>query len=213
MWRIESKKLLTGAEVNALLTRSNQEWALDFVAERSGRAAGFVCWRWWMRSRESAPAIEVAPSLRRWRVTRMLERVIALAEHGQPAVRQRAGVHQPAICMVRREKIKLVHIQPGKPMQNGYVESFNGRFRDEFLNCNWFLNPPDAKGKIERWRKEYNTERPHSSLAYRTPPRTNMPAVCSELTSGMAAIPPDRPSNAVNSRAVLAGKGPPPAAP
>ena len=55
------------------------------------------------------------------------------------------------------------------PMQNGHVESFNGRFRDECLNHNWFTTLVDAKDKIERWRMEYNSERPHSSLAYRTP--------------------------------------------
>jgi putative transposase len=94
---------------------------------------------------------------------------------------------------------------------NGYVESFNGRVRDECLNVNWFLTPEDAKRKIESWRNEYNTERPHSSLAYRTP--NEYAAVCSELTSRMDAIPPDRPSLAVNGTAVLAGKGSPPAEP
>ena len=61
------------------------------------------------------------------------------------------------------------YIQPGKPVQNGHVESFNGRFRDECLNTNWFVNLADARRKIETWRKEYNEERPHSSLGYRTP--------------------------------------------
>jgi putative transposase len=69
-------------------------------------------------------------------------------------------------------------------MQNGYVESFNGRFGDECLNANWFLNILDAKQKIESWRVEYNTKRPHSSLAYRTP--NEYAEVCSELTSRMA---------------------------
>jgi hypothetical protein len=66
-------------------------------------------------------------------------------------------------------KIQLIHIQPGKPMQNGHVESFNGRLRDECLNANWFRNLFDARAKIAAWRDEYNGERPHSSLGYRTP--------------------------------------------
>ena len=90
-------------------------------------------------------------------------------------------------------------------MQNGYVESFNGRFRDECLNTNWFVNLEDARRKIEAWRREYNKERPHSSLAYRTP--DEFAKVCSEHTSRMAAIPPDRPSESGNRTAVLAGKG------
>ena len=66
-------------------------------------------------------------------------------------------------------KIHLIHIQPGRPMQNGHVESFNGRLRDECLNANWFRNLLDARAKISAWRDEYNGERPHSSLGYRTP--------------------------------------------
>ena len=55
-------------------------------------------------------------------------------------------------------------IQPGKPSQNGFVKSFNGKFRDECLNENWFLNLNHAKELIEKWRIDYNTQRPHSSL-------------------------------------------------
>jgi len=62
-----------------------------------------------------------------------------------------------------------VHIQPGKPTQNGRVESFNGRLREECLNLSWFQNLFDARRKIAAWRKEYNEERPHSSLGYKTP--------------------------------------------
>jgi putative transposase len=82
------------------------------------------------------------------------------------------------------KKIELVHIQPGRPMQNGHVESFNGRLRDECLNTRVFLNLADARGRIEQWRREYNAERPHSSLAYRTPGEFDQ--TCSELTSRMA---------------------------
>ena len=64
-------------------------------------------------------------------------------------------------------------------MQNGHVESFNGRFRDECLNANWFLNLQDAQRKVEAWRQDYNMERPHSSLDYRTP--EEFAKVCEEL--------------------------------
>ena len=67
------------------------------------------------------------------------------------------------------QRIQLIHIQPGRPMQNGHIESFNGRLRDECLNANWFRTLADARGKISAWRNEYNGERPHSSLGYRTP--------------------------------------------
>jgi len=63
----------------------------------------------------------------------------------------------------------LEFIQPGKPVQNAYVESFNGRLRDECLNANWFTSLNDARRKIEEWRQDYNQQRPHSSLLYLSP--------------------------------------------
>jgi putative transposase len=65
--------------------------------------------------------------------------------------------------------VKLDFSRPGKPTDNAYIESFNGSFRDECLNMNWFLSMEDARSKIESWRKEYNEFRPHSSLGGRTP--------------------------------------------
>ena len=59
--------------------------------------------------------------------------------------------------------------RPGKPTDNAYIESFNGSFRDECLNVNWFLSMEDARTKIEAWRQEYNEFRPHSSLGEKTP--------------------------------------------
>jgi transposase InsO family protein len=98
-----------------------------------------------------------------------------------------------------------------EPEGNGYVEIYNGRFRDECLDANWLLHIGDAKQKIEQWRMEYIEERPHSSLAYSTP--KEYAEACSELTSRMNAIPPNRPPLLETRTAVLAGKGSPVAAP
>ncbi len=65
--------------------------------------------------------------------------------------------------------IELIHIQPGKPTQNARVESFHGKLREECLRVSWFQNLFDAKRKIAAWKIEYNEERPHSSLGYKTP--------------------------------------------
>lgn len=65
--------------------------------------------------------------------------------------------------------VALMFIDPGKPSQNAYIESFNGKFRDECLNEHWFMNPYDARAIIEEWRKDYNTNRPHSSIGNMTP--------------------------------------------
>ena len=96
-----------------------------------------------------------------------------IAERGRPqAIRCDNGPeltsrHFLARCIEQR--IELWHIQPGKPTQNGHVESLNGRLREECLNVSWFQNLFDARRKVAAWRKEYNEEGPHSSLSYRPP--------------------------------------------
>ena len=72
------------------------------------------------------------------------------------------------IAWAEQRGVPLIYIQPGKPVQNSYIESFNGRFRDECLNASWFENLGDGRRKIEAWRLDYNQARPHSGLAYRT---------------------------------------------
>jgi transposase InsO family protein len=68
-----------------------------------------------------------------------------------------------------RNKIEIEYIQPGKPIQNAFIESFNSRLRDECLNEELFHDLADAKKKIEKWRRYYNEERPHSSIGMKTP--------------------------------------------
>jgi putative transposase len=152
-------------------TAANQEWALDFVhdAVECGRAIRVLSVLD-AYTRECL-ALEVDTSFASRRVTRVLDAIIA--ERGIPgAIRCDNGPeftsrHFLAWCIERG--IELVHIQPGKPTQNARVESFHGRVREECLNVSWFQNLFDAKRKISMWRKEYNEERPHSSLGYRTP--------------------------------------------
>jgi putative transposase len=152
-------------------TSANQEWALDFVHDavecgRTIRVLSVVD----AYTRECL-ALEVDSSFASRRVTRVLETIVA--ERGQPlAIRCDNGPeltsrHFLAWCVERQ--IELVHIQPGKPTQNGRVESFNGRMREECLNLSWFQNLFDARRKIAAWRTEYNEQRPHSSLGYKTP--------------------------------------------
>ena len=198
--RLRRKRIQRGTTPPPLIARPNQEWALDFVSDAlaSGRGIRFLT-NVDSYTRE-CPAIEVDPSLSSRRVTRVLERVIG--DRGTPvSIRCDNGPeftsrHFVAWCEERR--IRLVHIQPGKPMQNPHSESFNGRFRDEFLNANWFVNLPDTRTRTESWTNEYNIERPHSSLAHRTPAEfaaecSNAVAQSSGLTSGTSVVPPGRP--------------------
>ena len=116
-------------------------------------------------------ALEADTSLGSGRVTRVLEQVIA--ERGQPDnVRLDNGpefTSRRMLAWAGDWKIGLVHIQPGRPMQNGHVESFHGRLRDECLNTRWFRTHNHVRPTLDSWREEYNCERPHSSLDYRTP--------------------------------------------
>jgi putative transposase len=206
--RLKRKRLSRETPAESLLTGPNQEWALDFVSDalasgRALRALTIVD----SFTRE-CPAIEVSSGISSRQVTRTLETMIE--QRGKPkSLRCDNGpefTSRHFLAWCEEHKITLNHIQPGKPMQNGHIESFNGRLRDECLNASWFVNLADAKRKIESWRQEYNAERPHSSLAYRTP--AEFAQTCSELTSRMPAIPPDRPSTVVDRTAVLAVKGP-----
>jgi putative transposase len=169
--RLKRKRLSRAAVSQVLHVRPNQEWALDFVSDtistgRSIRILTIVD----VFTRECLE-LEVDTSLSSRRVTRTLDRIIE--QRGVPDVircdngPELTSRHMLGWCEER--KIHLVHIQPGKPMQNGHIESFNGRFREECLNASWFRTLTDAKQKIAFWRKEYNSERPHSSLGYRTP--------------------------------------------
>ena len=112
------------------------------------------------------------------RVTRALKRAIAAC--GKPqSIRSDNGPELTSrhyLAWAIEWKIDLVHIQPGKPTQNGGMESFNGKLRDELLNGEIFYSLKEARVVIEQWRKHYNTIRPHSSLGYRPPaPQTSSP--------------------------------------
>jgi len=116
-------------------------------------------------------AIEVDTSLGGQRVVRVLERL--REEHGVPErIMMDNGPEFTGKAMdawAYSQKVELDFIRPGKPMENGYVESFNGKFRDECLNSHWFMSMEDARQIIEEWRYDYNEARPHSSLGQLTP--------------------------------------------
>ncbi len=150
---------------------ANQTWAVDFIHDSliSGRhfRAFAVLDQW---SRESL-AIEVDVSLTGERVTMVMERlrttrglpIVIQADNG-PELRGRA-LDQWAY----EHDVRLQFIEPGKPIQNAHIESFNARLREECLNEQVFVSLDDARGKIEKWRIEYNRERPHSGLDNLTP--------------------------------------------
>ena len=165
------KRLRREGVSHPALTAANQEWALDFVHDATQSGRKFRALSVVDPYTRECLALEVDTSMGSRRVTRVLDGIIA--ERGMPqAIRSDNGPeftsrHFLGWCLER--KIELVHIEPGKPVQNAFVESFHGKLRDECLNASWFQNLFDARRKIAAWRKEYNEERPHSSLGYRTP--------------------------------------------
>jgi putative transposase len=149
----------------------NEEWAMDFVTDslassRHVRILTVVD----VFTRECL-ALEADTSLGSLRVIRVLER--GIAERGKPLrIRCDNGpefTSRAILAWALERKIELVHIRPGKPVDNAYVESFNGRLREECLRASWFRNLFDARRQLARWRDHYNRERPHSALQRRTP--------------------------------------------
>ncbi len=149
----------------------NQVWSVDFVADALASGRRFRALNITDDYSREAPAIEVDTSLGGVRVARVLDRL--KIERGLP--RQIRSDNGPEFISKAVERwayengVDWHFIEPGKPIENAYVESFNARFRDECLNENWFIGLGDARQKIEEWRQDYNQQRPHSALGYRTP--------------------------------------------
>lgn len=152
-------------------TGPNQVWAYDFVFDHCANGQRLKCLTVVDEYTRECLAIDVAGSIRSSRVIEVLSRLVSV--HGAPRyMRSDNGPEFVATAVLRwllEEGIETAHIAPGKPWQNGTDESFNGRFRDECLNLEWFRNRVEAAVVIERWRREYNAVRPHSSLGYLTP--------------------------------------------
>jgi len=112
--------------------------------------------------------IETSSSIHSIRVMEIMERLIE--RHGNPKMiltdNGREFISKKYKQWAIDMDIQLCYIQPGKPLQNAYMESFNDKFREECLNEHYFINMPYAQVIIEDWRKDYNTKRPHSSLGY-----------------------------------------------
>ena len=183
--RRRRKRLLRDQVAEPRLARANQEWAMDFIVDglangRMVRILSVVD----AFTRECL-ALEADTSLGSGRVTRVLDRLIE--ERGVPEnLRSDNGPEFTSRRMLgwaEERKIGLVHIQPGRPMQNGHVESFHGRLRDECLNASWFRTLIDVRHTLDRWREEYNSERPHSALAYRTPREFAAALACGNVES------------------------------
>src|ERR1017187_519866 len=172
MRRKKRKRFRAEARVPlALPTRENQMWTMDFTRDTLASGRKFRTLNLMDGHTREALGIEVDTSLPGLRVVRMLERL--RERRGTPAAIQVDNGSEFTSRVVdqwaHQNQVALHFIERGKPTQNSFIESFNGKFRDECLNQNWFVDLRDAREVIEAWRVDYNTVRPHSSLRYRTP--------------------------------------------
>lgn len=149
----------------------NERWSMDFVRDTLSNGRVFRAFTIVDDFTRECPVIEVDTSLSGERIIRVLEKLrltrglpnTIVCDNGPEFIGKALGL------WAEENKVTLHFIQPGKPVQNCYIESFNGKLRDECLNQHWFLSLPDAKRKIESWRISYNNARPHSSLRGCTP--------------------------------------------
>ena len=150
---------------------ANHVWSYDFVEDRTDRGGRLRCLPVLDEYTRECLAIEVEPSIGAQRVILTLERLFNL--RGVPDfIRSDNGPEFVAKAVqdwLAEKACGTLFITPGSPWENAYIESFNGKFRDECLNREIFLNGREAQMIIENWRQEYNTLRPHSSLGNLTP--------------------------------------------
>jgi transposase InsO family protein len=167
-------------------THANHVWSWDFVEDQTENGTRFF-------TRECL-AMHIAWSIRAVDVITVIEG--AIERYGTPEhIRSDNGLEFIAYAIqdwLQENRIKAIYIEPGAPWENGHIESFHDKLRDECLNREIFGSLLEAKIVIESWRVEYNTERPHSSLGNKTPEEfSGRRPESSRLRSGFA-LPPSR---------------------
>ena len=151
--------------------RINVRWSLDFVSDAFTDGRRFRVLAVVDDFSRECLALVADTSLSGLRVTRELDALMAI--RGKPsAIVSDNGTERTSMAVLKwcqQTGVEWHYIAPGKPMQNGFVESFNGRFRDECLNETLFSNLAQARATIGSWKEDYNLNRPHSALGHRSP--------------------------------------------
>ena len=155
----------------AIPTQPNQRWSMDFITDALSEGRKFRSLNIVDDFHRECLAAEVDTSLTGARVVRVLERLKELRGLPQILVMDNGPefAGQALDVWAYDQGVRLHFIEPGKPVQNAFIESFNGKMRDECLNEHWFLSLGEARETIEAWRRDYNEVRPHTSLGNRTP--------------------------------------------
>ena len=151
--------------------RANECWSMDFMADQLFQGRRFRILTLVDNFSRSSLALRAAPRFRGDDVVTVLEAVTA--DRGLPqTIRVDNGpefISKSLDWWAYFNSVKLDFSRPGKPTDNAFIESFNGKFRQECLNQHWFLSLDDAQEVISAWREDYNRHRPHSALGDRSP--------------------------------------------
>jgi putative transposase len=152
-------------------THPNECWSMDFMTDELYNGQRIRLLTLVDNYTRESLAVEVDQHLGGQRVAEIL--TLAVLERGKPEkIRMDNG---PEFTSKRLDRwaylnqVELDFSRPGKPMENAFIEAFNGRLREECLNQSWFLSLDDAREKVETWRQEYNSNRPHGSLGNLAP--------------------------------------------
>jgi putative transposase len=174
---------------------ANDQWTMDFMRDTLADGRVFRLLNVLDEALRKALAMEVDTSLPGARVARVLDRLV----ESLGAPRRLIVDNGPEFTgkeldqWAHRHRVELIFIRPGRPVENCFIESFNGRVRDECLNLHWFTSLADARRTIELWRLDYNHVRPHSSL-YDLSPVAHAEGA-GLRPNGSASAPPPPPNN------------------
>ena len=151
--------------------QANEQWSMDFMSDSLADGRGLRVLKIVDDATRECLAMEVDTSLSGHRVVKVLERIASERQLPQRIVLDNGPEFTSRALDVwaYRRQVELRFIPPGKPIENAFIESFNGRVRDECFNQHWFLDLFDAQRIIAAWRRDYNQVRPHSSLGYLPP--------------------------------------------
>jgi putative transposase len=151
--------------------RSGQRWSMDFVCDHTAEGIRFRVLTLVDDFSRRAPGLLVERSMSGARVARFLEELAAVNGRPETIVIDNGPefVSNALDQWAHAHNVRLHFIRPGRPVENAFIESFNGKFRDECLNANWFHGLDHAREVVAEWVEDYNERRPHSSLGGLTP--------------------------------------------
>ena len=157
---------------SGLAARPNHCWSMDFVSDKLADGRSFRILTIVDQFTRECVGLEADRSMTGMKVTQALEHARHERGHLPESITVDNGSEFSGRALevwAMSNEVQLCFIRPGRPVENGFIESFNGRLRDECLNVEWFSSLDDARRKLAKFREHYNCERPHSSLADRTP--------------------------------------------